>query len=220
MEPPRDEAELQARLRSLAGRSLGEIAAGQGVPVPSDLRRNKGWVGQLLERALGATAGSRAEPDFPHLGVELKTIPIDARWRPMESCFVASLDLAAVDTRWETSPVRKKLSRVMWVAVEAAPSLPLAARRFGAAFLWIPSEEELAALRNDYEDIIELLSEGVVVRGDRGVVLQLRPKGRNAASLRHALDEEGAPALAPPRAFYLRRGFTAALLGRHFPPRS
>jgi DNA mismatch repair protein MutH len=217
MEPPRDEAELHARLRKLAGRSLGEIAAGQGVPVPQDLRRNKGWVGQLLERALGANAGSRAEPDFPHLGIELKTIPIDARHRPMESCFVASLDLAKVDTRWETSPVRKKLARVSWVAVEAAPELPLAARRFGASILWSPSPEEQQVLRNDYEDIVELLSEGVIVRGDRGVLLQLRPKGRNAADLRHALDEEGAPAIAPPRAFYLRRGFTAALLDRHFP---
>jgi DNA mismatch repair protein MutH len=217
LEPPRDEAELLARLRKLAGRSLGEIAAGQGVPVPQDLRRNKGWVGQLLERALGATAASRAEPDFPHLGIELKTIPIDAGWRPMESCFVASLDLAAVDTRWETSPVRKKLARVSWVAVEAAPALPLAARRFGAAFIWTPSAPEHEALRNDYEDIVELLSEGVVVRGDLGVVLQLRPKGRNAADLRHALDFEGAPALAPPRAFYLRRSFTTALLDRHFP---
>jgi DNA mismatch repair protein MutH len=207
---------LKARLGGLAGRTLREIAALQNVPVPDDLRRNKGWVGQLLERALGATAGSRPEPDFPHLGIELKTIPIDARWRPMESCFVASLDLAAVDLRWETSAVRKKLARVMWVAVEADPDLPLAQRRFGASILWSPSHEEQLALRNDYEDIVELLAEGVSVRGDRGTVLQLRPKGRDGASLRRALDEEGATVLAAPRAFYLRRSFTTALLDRHF----
>jgi DNA mismatch repair protein MutH len=217
--PPRDESELQARLGGLAGRKLGDIAALQSVPVPESLSRNKGWVGQLLERALGATAGSRAQPDFPHLGIELKTIPIDARWRPMESCFVASLDLAAVDLRWDTSAVRKKLARVMWVAVEADPGLPLAQRRFGASILWSPSQEEQQALRNDYEDIVELLAEGVTVRGDRGTVLQLRPKGRDGADLRRALNEEGALALAPPRAFYLRRSFTAALLGRHFAPR-
>src|SRR5947199_4653637 len=58
MKPPRDEAELQVRLRRVAGRSLQEIADGQGVAVPRDLRRHKGWVGQLLERALGASAGS------------------------------------------------------------------------------------------------------------------------------------------------------------------
>jgi DNA mismatch repair protein MutH len=214
--PPRDELELKARLGGLAGRKLGDVAALHDVPVPDDLRRNKGWAGQLLEKALGATGASRPEPDFPHLGIELKTIPIDARWRPMESCFVASLDLAAVDHRWETSAVRKKLSRVLWVAVEADPDLPLAQRRFGASILWSPSHEEQLALRTDYEDIVELLAEGVSVRGDRGIVLQLRPKGRDGASLRRALDEEGAPVMAAPRAFYLRRTFTAALLDRHF----
>ena len=216
MEAPRDEEDLRARLWRLAGRSLGEIASATGAQVPPDLRHNKGWVGQLLERALGATGGCRAEPDFPHLGIELKTIPLDERRRPAESCFVASLDLAAVDLRWEASAVRKKLSRVAWVAVEAAPALPLAVRRLGASILWSPSPEEHAALRDDYEDIVDLLAEGVPVRGDRGALLQLRPKGRNGAALRHALDEEGAPALAPPRAFYLRRSFTAALLDRHF----
>ena len=37
----------------------------------------------LLERALGATAeGSKAEQDFSHLGVELKTLPINAEGYP------------------------------------------------------------------------------------------------------------------------------------------
>jgi DNA mismatch repair protein MutH len=220
MEEPRDEDELTARLARLAGRRLGEIAGGLEVPVPQDLKRQKGWVGQLLERALGATAGSRPEPDFPRLGIELKTIPVNAQWRPMESCFVASLDLGAVDLRWEVSAVRKKLARVLWVAVEADPALPLAQRRVGSSILWSPSAQEQQALRDDYEDIVELLAEGVTVRGDRGVLLQLRPKGRDGAALRYAVNEEGAAARAAPRAFYLRRGFTAALLDRHFMRRS
>jgi len=215
-EPPRDEAELRERLGRLAGHPLGTIAQAHQVPVPVDLRRSKGWVGQLLERALGATAGSRAEPDFPALGIELKTIPIDARGQPLESCFVASLDLGLVDLAWERSAVRKKLRRVAWVAVEAAPAIPLASRRCGAALLWSPSAQEEAALREDYEEIVELLGEGVRVTGRAGVHLQLRPKGRNAAHLRWALDEEGGPVRTAPRAFYLRAGFTAALLRKHF----
>ena len=216
MEPPRNESELRARLSRLAGHPLGAIAQAHSLEVPVDLRRNKGWVGQLFERALGATAASRAEPDFPELGIELKTIPIDARGRPLESCFVASLDLAAVDRSWEKSAVRKKLARVAWVAVEASPGIPLAARRCGAALLWSPSAEEELTLRNDYQTIVELLGEGVRVTGHTGVNLQLRPKGKNAAALRWALDEEGAPVRTAPRAFYLRASFTAALLRKHF----
>jgi len=148
---PRDEAELRARLTALGGRSLKELADRAGLETPPDLRRDKGWVGTLLERTLGATAGSRAEPDFPTLGIELKSLPIDAAGRPVESTFVASLDLAERDLRWEISPVRKKLARVAWVVVEAAKEIPLAQRRVGAALLWSPSEEEFIELRRDYE---------------------------------------------------------------------
>ena len=216
MDPPRDEAELRLRLRRLAGLPLAAIAERHALPVPDDLRRSKGWVGQLLERALGATGSSRAEPDFPALGIELKTIPVDEQGRPLESCFVASLDLAAADPRWESSPVRKKLLRVAWVAVQGSPRLPLAQRRCGAALLWSPSPEEEEALRADYESIVELLQEGVRVTAHTGVYLQLRPKGRDARALRWALDEEGAVSRTAPRAFYLRRSFTEALLARHF----
>ena len=219
--PPRDEAELRERLRRLGGQPLGTIARTHGVLVPADLRRSKGWVGQLLERALGATGSSRAEPDFPGLGIELKTIPIDERGRPLESTFVASLELGAFDRRWEGSGVAKKLARVAWVAVEASPAIPLPERRCGAALLWGPTPEEEAALRADYEEIVELIDEGfgATVTGHRGTFLQLRPKGRSAADLRWALDDEGAKVRTAPRAFYLRSAFTAALLARHFAPR-
>ncbi len=216
MDPPRDEAELRQRLHRLAGLPLAAIAERHALEVPASLKASKGWVGQLLERALGATGASRAEPDFPALGVELKTIPVDEAGRPLESCFVASLDLGAVDLRWEGSAVRKKLLRVAWVAVQASPRIPLAQRRCGAALLWSPSAEEEEALRADYETIVELLQEGVRVTAHTGVFLQLRPKGRDAKALRWALDEEGAVSRTAPRAFYLRRGFTERLLARHF----
>ncbi len=62
----------------LAGYSLGELAA-LGIPIPRDLKRDKGWIGILLEIWLGASAGSKPEQDFAALGVELKTIPVDSR---------------------------------------------------------------------------------------------------------------------------------------------
>lgn len=189
----------------MAGRRLADVAAEHGVV--SAVLSNKGWAGLVVERALGATAGSRAEPDFPALGIELKTIPVDEGGRPVESCFVASLDLAAYDLRWEASAVCKKLARVAWVPVEA-----FGERRCGAGFVWSPSSSELEVLRGDYEDIVDLLEVGARVTARTGTWLQLRPKGRDSKHLRRALDEEGGVVLAPPRAFYLRRSFTASLL--------
>ena len=67
--PPSSEAELIQRATTLAGRSLAEIAFECGVVMPENLRRHKGWVGQLLELALGADAESLPEPDLRAIGV-------------------------------------------------------------------------------------------------------------------------------------------------------
>lgn len=61
---PQTEQELLAKAQWLAGFSLGEIAEMLNIPVPPDLKRDKGWVGTLIETALGAKAGSKAEQDF------------------------------------------------------------------------------------------------------------------------------------------------------------
>lgn len=122
--PPQSEAELLSRARALAGVTLGELSTRLGLSAPPDLRRAKGFVGQVVEAALGATAGSRAQPDFAEIGVELKTLPVDRRGRPAESTFVCTIDLGEVgDVEWEHSWVRRKLSRVLWVPVEGERSI-------------------------------------------------------------------------------------------------
>ncbi len=40
-----------------------------GLQIPKDLKRDKGWIGMLLELWLGASAGSKPEQDFAALGV-------------------------------------------------------------------------------------------------------------------------------------------------------
>jgi DNA mismatch repair protein MutH len=212
---PLDEAELLRRAGALAGRTLGELAAIQGRSIPADPLRAKGIVGQLIERELGLAPSSQSGPDFGALGIELKTLPLNGRGHPRESTFVTTLDLEdPAAFRWDTSPVRAKLARVLWVPVEADLAIPLSRRRVRSPLLWSPTLSQAASLRDDFELLTELLAEGF---GDRvsarvGRWLQLRPKGRNRAHLRWALDPEGARVRAPGRAFYLRARFTALLL--------
>ena len=66
---PGSEEELLARAWRVAGLTLGELGARVGVEVPDESVRAKGIAGQILEMALGATAGSRAQPDFVTLGI-------------------------------------------------------------------------------------------------------------------------------------------------------
>lgn len=85
---PESEQELYRRATALAGYTMKALADAAGLPIPNDLKRDKGWVGMLLEHYLGASAGSKPEQDFPHLGIELKTIPVSQQGNPLETTFV------------------------------------------------------------------------------------------------------------------------------------
>ncbi|HVW30233.1 MAG TPA: DNA mismatch repair endonuclease MutH [Polyangiaceae bacterium] len=216
---PQTESELLARALELAGSTLGELGERLGIPVPAELLRAKGWFGQALERALGATARSRAAPDFEALGVELKTLPVGARGLPCESTFVCTIDLSRIgDVDWSTSLVKKKLSRVLWVPVEGAREIPIAARRIGTSLLWSPSVEEEDALRFDWEELAGIIGRGDVesITGHLGRHLQVRPKAASSRSRRRGVDGDGASFATLPRGFYLRASFTARILAASF----
>lgn len=217
--PPQSQELLLAQAQRLAGYTLGELAALAGIPIPRDLKRDKGWIGILLEIWLGASAGSKPEQDFAALGVELKTIPIDRQGRPLETTFVCVAPLTGNSgVTWESSHVRHKLQRVLWIPVEGEREIPLADRRVGAPLLWTPSAEEDQQLRMDWEELMDLIVLGQVERvtARHGEVLQLRPKAANSKALTEAIGAYGEPILTLPRGFYLKKNFTGALLARHF----
>jgi len=217
--PPESEAELLARAARLTGQRLEDIAAAMQSPVPLDLRRAKGFAGQLFERALGATASSRAVPDFERLGIELKSLPVDRRGHPCESTFVCTISLREVgEVEWEQSRAFAKLRRVLWIPVEGERSIPPADRRVGTPLLWSPSAAEEAQLRADWDQLGTLIFAGRIeeITGHVGKYLQVRPKGKNASARRRYWDEDGAVTSTMPRGFYLRASFTARVLSAHF----
>ncbi len=219
MRPPASEAELLARCEAIAGRTLGSLAAEQGLPVPADLRRAKGWPGVLIEEVLGASAASRPEPDFVGLGIELKTLPVDARGRPCESTYVCTVPLLAREAPlWERSNVRRKLARVLWVPLEGERERPVAERRVGLALLWSPSPAEEAALRADWEELMDMVCMGRLeaISAHHGTWLQIRPKAADSRARRRGVLAGGEQGPTLPRGFYLRPAFTAALLERHY----
>jgi DNA mismatch repair protein MutH len=217
--PPESAEQLLAHARTFAGLTLGQLAQHMSATVPEDLRRAKGWTGTLFERCLGATARSRALPDFEHLGIELKTLPVRLDGRPLETTFVCTiplLDMGRIE--WEQSGVFKKLRHVLWVPVEGTRSTAVAARRIGTPLLWSPSPEEDADLRFDWEELAGMIGRGRVedLTGHLGRYLQVRPKARDSHARRRALGSDGAAFQALPRGFYLRTSFTARILQQAF----
>ena len=216
---PQSEQELLARAYAMAGFTLAQLAATAGIPVPRDLRRDKGWIGQLIEWQLGASAGSRPEQDFPDLGIELKTIPIDPQGKPLETTFVCVAPLIGISgQRWEESNVRNKLSRVLWIPVEGSRTIPVGERRVGMPLLWSPNEEEDRLLRQDWEELMDMIVLGEVeqISARHGQVMQLRPKAANSKALTRTIGRNGQPIQTLPRGFYLKIDFTHQLLRRHF----
>lgn len=187
--------------------------------MPPNLQRDKGWVGTLIERALGATAGSKAEQDFAHLGIELKTIPVNSQGFPLETTFVCVAPLTGnTGITWATSHVRHKLSRVLWVPVEGDRSIALAHRRIGTAFIWSPSRQQEHQLRADWEELMDLIVLGQIetINAKHGQYLQIRPKALNSRALTAAVGQQGEPILTLPRGFYLKKTFTRPLLANYF----
>lgn len=217
---PTTQEELLARARSIAGHTVFEIATRAGREVPIDLRRNKGFIGHLAEWALGAPSHTKAAPDFEALGVELKTVPISIEGIPRESTFVCTIDLRSIaNTDWDSSALRRKLQRVLWVPIEADKSVPLPSRRFGTPLLWTLGGEDEALLRADWEHLVELISRDDLERvtAHLGMYLQVRPKAAHSRERRRVVDRDEVPIDGKPRGFYLRRQFTARLFARPTP---
>lgn len=218
MNIPSSEQALMRNAQNLAGLTLGELAEQAGIVIPKDLTRNKGWIGLLLEHVLGASAGSRPEPDFPHLGIELKSLPINEQAKPLETTFVSVAPLTGlVGVNWHNCYVRKKLARVLWVPVITPKDVPISERIVGTPFLWSPNAEEEALLAQDWQELTDMIVLGEVenIHGKHGQVMQLRPKAANNKARTQAFDRNGKPFMTLPRGFYLKINFTQDLLQRY-----
>ncbi|MCW9709528.1 DNA mismatch repair endonuclease MutH [Avibacterium sp. 21-586] len=215
MNSPNSEQALLCLAQSLAGLSFGEVAKELNISVPANLKRDKGWVGMLLETALGATAGSKAEQDFAHLGIELKTIPINRQGKPLETTFVSLAPLVQNSgITWQSSHVRHKLSKVLWIPIEGERTIPLAERHIGQPILWQPSPEQEQRLQQDWEELMEYIVFGRLdeITARLGEVLQLRPKGANSKALTKGIGRNGEIVDTLPLGFYLRKNFTHEIL--------
>jgi DNA mismatch repair protein MutH len=211
--------ELEQRAQNLAGLSLGELAGIANIRVPVNFKREKGWTGQLLELWLGAEAGSKAEQDFPALGVELKTIPIDPGGKPLETTYVCYAPLTNIaGLEWQQSNVKNKLANVLWVPIDGRRDVPPAERCIATPFLWSPSHQQEEQLRQDWEELMDMIALGQVeqITARYGQYMQLRPKAADGSVLTDAIGRNGHLIHTRPRGFYLRKEFTGQILSTFF----
>ena len=211
---PLDENELLVRCQNIEGMTFSQLAEYTGTNYPELPILRKGWVGQTIEHALGATSGSQSRPDFYELGIELKTIPINHLHQPAESTFITTIPLLSIHKQtWLTSQCYAKLKRVLWVPIEDSEKIPFPYRRIGSGILWSPSLAEEKILEQDWLELTFMIGSGKLseINATMGEFLQVRPKAANAKSLCYGLDEKGNKIQTLPRGFYLRSKFTKTI---------
>ena len=214
---PQSLDELKARLESLTGKTLLELADKALVPLPRNTTSGKGFTGELLEILLGASAGNLPVPDFPQLKLELKTLPVDENLKPLESTFICHAPLINKrGQRFEDSTLFCKISSILFVFVLAPRDLPFAERKIMGFHFFKPSSEELALIKEDWEELMEMVSLGQVqqITARYGTVIQMRPKAADGSQLTDCIGPDGTMIKTRPRGFYMRRAFTQKLIDK------
>ena len=115
--------------------------------------------------------------------------------------------------------MRHKLKRVLWIPVEGERSIPLAQRRVGSPLLWSPNEEEDRQLREDWEELMDMIVLGQVERitARHGSSLPgYDRKQANAKALTEGHWCPGERSLTLPRGFYLKKKFHQCATGPSF----
>jgi DNA mismatch repair protein MutH len=209
-------AELLYRAQMLSSVPVCTLAQALGVPVPEHTLRAKGWLGALIELALGADPKAGSLPDFPHLGVELKTLPVDKQGRSIESTFCCAIDmLQAQYEEWETSRLKQRLSRVLFIPIQVSGKRSdLTVRVIQSPYLWEPDAPQWQILQQDWEWLMGKIGAGVTaqISAFEGEYLQLRPKAAKASQRTWGADACYGIQRVQPMGFYLRARFTTALI--------
>jgi DNA mismatch repair protein MutH len=199
------------KTKDIEGLTFLQFARLLNLDLPMDLTHAKGWIGQAIEKYLGAKAGSLPIPDFPDLNLELKTLPLNHQAKASESTYVTTLPLMGhLNLIWEQSACYQKLQQVLWVLIEGDKATPYHQRRIIKATLWKPSPEQSEILKRDWETITEMVIQGEVekIHGGIGEYLHIRPKASDSLITTQSMNEQGQVIQTIPKGFYLRTKLT------------
>lgn len=216
IDSPKSLKELKTRLQYLVGKEIQDLCNILEIPVPKDSTHAKGFTGQILEILLGANAGNLPIPDFSNLNIELKTIPCDANLKPLESTFICHCDLLNRENDFYKSTLYHKMSFILFVFILAPKDLPIANRKILSYYFFMPDETELKAIKNDYDEIMGMISSGHAheITAHFGEIIQLRPKSADGKQLTDYINEDGKIAKTRPRGFYMRRSFSQQIANK------
>lgn len=172
---------LQALRKNLPQKNLYQLAEEFGVPTSLNGKKNKGWVGQTIERAAGLSLSSAQSPDG--LDCELKTTTLILKkgiWAPKETIKVTQLNPKQIlDESFESSILWQKLSRLVFVGVCHPSATECYAVQLGS--LNLAETDCVSSIKAFWEDVQNNILSGDMINlfnlGNSQELIQLRPVG-------------------------------------------
>ncbi len=155
------------------------------------LLTGKGAIGAVIEESwFGLTPNSKAAPDFPEAGVELKVTPYLKKGEKIRAkerlvCNIINY-MAEYDKTFRTSSFWHKCETMLLMSYEHRYDVPKGEYTIDEAVLFSFPEEDLAIIEHDWETIMNKVRAGnahLISEGDT-MYLAACTKGVNSSSVR------------------------------------
>lgn len=203
------------RLReTLPGRNLFELAAMHSVPVYFAGKKNKGWVGQTIEKVAGLKVDSSSTKDGADF--ELKTTSLriqNGKLLPKETLKITQLNPAAIlEENFESSVFWQKLERLILVGCYSpSPSICITKQIVSVDLL---DPVLIKEIQSFWEDVRHTICSGEICYlnnlGSSEGLVQLRPLGDGKQMSICPVSGERFPS----RAFYATKKLIRLLLNQ------
>jgi DNA mismatch repair endonuclease MutH len=170
---------VRAKLRTAEGKTIRDLAAMLGTSVG----RDKSASARVIRRLLGQKAHGRLG-EFERFGVELKTVPIDRKGRPVESMsFPSFIHEELQYETWPDSDLLGRLNRILIVPIQRSKGQDQGEGVVQRAFFWSPPESDLVEISLEWDRYRQLISSGLarhLPKASETKYIHVRPKARNA----------------------------------------
>ena len=169
--------ELVLKLRRLRGKRVRELLGLSGADISEGRKdRVSALSRHLAEQTVGGAIASS--------GLTMRTVRVDNHLRPYESVALTSIDFVTVGAEsWTTSSVYKAASKLLFIVFKGGRKDWLELELLDV-FRWSPSDDEVQAMRTEWEAATALIRESrvdLIPSGAATRALHVRPKARDAS---------------------------------------
>jgi len=189
-------------------------------------KRMKGRFGVLIEeRFFGYPANNDSRPDFPDAGVELKTTPLKRLKKGDKVSAGERLVIhmipynESIALPFEASGIWEKVEKTLLVYYERSNEIDDMRQMVRAVWLFTPSEEDLAIIKQDYEIITSYVRAGRADLLSEKLTQYLGPCTKGATAEKSTVTQfyksGGRRLKAKTRAFSLKQSYMTAVLRQH-----